>query len=79
MFIISSITNEFTEYYEIFDIRLHHVLAHSATGVFEPEAQIFITTVTVHNTSTMPTPRRMFVIHSIIWLISIILHSNLNQ
>ncbi|RHZ55702.1 hypothetical protein Glove_411g12 [Diversispora epigaea] len=53
-----STRNEVIEYDEIFDIRLHHVVAHSVTGVFEPEAQIYIDTLTILNTSTMPTPRR---------------------
>ncbi|CAG8678890.1 9718_t:CDS:2, partial [Paraglomus occultum] len=53
-----SITSDVTEYDEIFDIRLHHVVAHSATGVFEPEAQIYVDTLTILNTSIMPTPRR---------------------
>ncbi|CAG8563514.1 4005_t:CDS:10 [Ambispora gerdemannii] len=57
-----SVTNKVTTYSEIFDIRLYHVVARSATGVFEPEAQIHIDNLTVHNISTMPTPRRMYLI-----------------
>ncbi|CAG8594211.1 3574_t:CDS:10 [Paraglomus occultum] len=53
-----SITNKVTKYGEIFDIRLRYVVAHSVTGVFEPEAQIYIDTLTVNNISKMPTPRR---------------------
>ena len=41
---------------------MHYVVAHSVTGVFEPEAQIYIDTLTIHNTSIMPTPRRMYLI-----------------
>ncbi|RHZ76590.1 hypothetical protein Glove_195g36 [Diversispora epigaea] len=53
-----STNNKLIEYDEIFDLRLHHVVAHSVTGVFEPEAQIYIDRLTIVNTSKMPTPRR---------------------
>ncbi|KAF0497155.1 hypothetical protein F8M41_020779 [Gigaspora margarita] len=53
-----SVTNIVKEYNEIFDIRLHRVIAHSITGVYEPEAKIIIDSLTVRNKSNMPTPRR---------------------
>ena len=56
--LLSSVTNNITEYHEIFDIRIHQVIIHSITGVFEPEAQIHIDTLTILNLSEMPTPRR---------------------
>ncbi|CAG8493061.1 3118_t:CDS:2 [Ambispora gerdemannii] len=56
--LLPSVTYKVTTYSEIFDIRLHHIVARSATGVFEPEAQIYIDTLTVHTIPTMPTPRR---------------------
>ncbi|CAG8471123.1 10089_t:CDS:2, partial [Scutellospora calospora] len=40
------IKDSVTEYYEIFDIRLHKVITHSVTGVYEPEAHIIIDDLT---------------------------------
>ncbi|CAG8559145.1 137_t:CDS:10, partial [Acaulospora colombiana] len=53
-----SISNKISKYREIFDIRLQSVFSYSATGVFEPEAQIYVDTLTINNSSAMPTPRR---------------------
>ncbi|CAI2181200.1 9451_t:CDS:10 [Funneliformis geosporum] len=65
-----SVTNYITEYHEIFDIRIHQVIIHSITGVFEPEAQIHLDTLTILNLSEMPTPRRdiCITINDSIWI-----------
>ncbi|CAB4376229.1 unnamed protein product [Rhizophagus irregularis] len=65
-----SVTNDITEYHEIFDIRIQQVVIHSITGVFEPEAQIHIDTLTILNLSEMPTPRRdiRVTINNSIWI-----------
>ncbi|CAG8558908.1 27870_t:CDS:10, partial [Dentiscutata erythropus] len=54
----SSVTNDVTEYNEIYDIRLHEVITHSTTGAYEPDAKIIIDSIIVYNKSNTPTPRR---------------------
>ncbi|CAG8500812.1 17105_t:CDS:10 [Dentiscutata erythropus] len=54
----NSITNDVTEYNEIYDIRLQDVIIHSVTGAYEPGAKIIIDSINVYNKSNTPTPRR---------------------
>ncbi|CAG8665533.1 12415_t:CDS:10, partial [Gigaspora rosea] len=43
----------------IYDIRLQNVVTHSATGAYEPDAQIIIDSINVYNKSNTPTPRNI--------------------
>ncbi|CAG8626772.1 6848_t:CDS:10, partial [Paraglomus brasilianum] len=67
-----SVTKGSLVYDEIFNIHLEQVNVHSATGVFEPEAEIHIDSLTVHNESTMPTPRRdiRITIEDSVWILN---------